>query len=260
MRRRAAAAAALAALAVAMGGLAACGGGEEAGSTKGDEPIVVSAASSLTTAFTAYADVFDGPAVRFSFAGSDALAAQIRQGVRPDVFAGANTELPRTLHAEGLVEKPVVFATNRLVLAVPLRSDKVTSLADLAEPGMTIAIGSESVPIGAYTREVLDRLGPARAQAILANVRSEEPDVNGIAGKLAQGAVDAAFLYATDIETARGLRGILLPARLRPRVAYAAAVVAGAPHPAAAGRFVAGPLHGAGATALSEASFGAAPR
>jgi molybdate transport system substrate-binding protein len=250
----------LAALSIAAGGLAACGGGEEAGSPKEDEPLVVSAAASLTSALTAYGDRFDGGRVRFSFAGSDALAAQIRQGVRPDVFAAADTALPQALHAEGLVGRPVVFATNRLVLAVPLRSDKVMGLTDLVRPGTTIAIGSESVPIGAYAREVLRRLGPARAQAILANVRSNEPDVRGIVGKLAQGSVDAGFIYASDVHGARGVRAILLPSGLRPRVEYAAAVVEGAPHPAAARRFVAGLLHGAGATALREADFGAPPR
>ena len=54
-----------------------------------------------------------------SFAGSDDLAAQIRQGVTPDVYAAANTSLPDDLYKDGLVEKPVVFATNTLVLAVP---------------------------------------------------------------------------------------------------------------------------------------------
>jgi molybdate transport system substrate-binding protein len=239
-----------AALALALGG---CGDGS-AGAN--GEPLVVSAASSLQRAFTAYGARFDGGRVRFSFAGSDELAAQIRQGVEPDVFAAASTALPEALHREGLVERPVVFAGNRLVLAVPAGSPTVRSLADLGRPGVTIAIGSASVPIGSYTRAVLDRL-PARARdAILANVRSEEPDVKGIAGKLAQGAVDAGFLYATDVEAAGGaLRAIALPDALEPQAAYGVAVVAGARHPAAARRFVDRLLHGDGARALRAAGF-----
>src|SRR5215212_3203937 len=97
-----------------------CAGG---GSSEGDRPpLVVSAASSLKTAFTGYGERLPGADARFSFAGSDELAAQIRQGVRPDVFASANTALPDELHADGLVESPVVFAANRLVLAVPADS------------------------------------------------------------------------------------------------------------------------------------------
>ena len=87
-------------------------------------------------------------------------------------------------------------------------------------------------------------------------MRSEEPDVAGIVGKLAQGAVDAGFVYATDVAAAGGaLRGIALPARLEPQVAYAAAVVRNAPHPAQARAFVAGLARGAGAQALRAAGF-----
>ena len=53
---------------------------------------------------------YDGAQLRFSFAGSDELAAQIRKGVKPDVFAAANTKLPEALAKEGRVETPVVFA------------------------------------------------------------------------------------------------------------------------------------------------------
>ncbi|HXE45254.1 MAG TPA: molybdate ABC transporter substrate-binding protein [Conexibacter sp.] len=234
--------------------LAACGSSGSGTTTRGGGgDLVVSAASSLTGAFTHYAASFG--AVRFSFAGSDELAAQIRQGVKPDVFASANTRLPDALYRAGLVGRPVVFAGNRLVIAVPAGSTKIHGVADLAKPGTTIAIGSASVPIGAYTRTVLGRLG-ARSRAVLADVRSEEPDVKSIVGKLAEGAVDAGFVYVTDVDATDGkLRAIELPAALQPSVAYGVAVVTGAPHAQAARRFVAGLLHGAGAADLRAAGF-----
>ena len=253
--RLAAAAAAIAA--IVMTSLTACGGEEGAQGPAPDPPdVIVAAASSLTSAFTTYADRYLGGEVRYSFAGSDELAAQIRQGVTPDVYAAANTALPDALHEEGLVEEPVVFAANQLVIAVPAEGGSVHSLADLERPGVTIAIGSESVPIGSYTREVLSRLSPAREQAILANVRSNEPDVKGIVGKLTQGAVDAGLVYLTDVRAAgKQLGTILLPSGLRPEVAYAAAVVEGAPHRAQARRFIAGLLHGRGLRAMRAAGF-----
>ena len=244
--------------AIAAVAMVACGSSSDNGSTIGDGggDLVVSAASSLTDAFPVYARSLDGT-VRFQFAGSDELAAQIRQGVKPDVFAAASPRFPEQLHAEGLVGRPVAFATNRLVLAVP-QDSPIRSLADLAKPRTTIAIGSAEVPIGSYTHDVLDRLGPAQSKAILANVRSEEPDVKGIVGKLAQGAVDAGFVYVTDVAAADAhLRAITLPARLQPQVVYEAAVVTGAPHPQAARRFVAGLLRGDAQTALKDAGFGA---
>jgi molybdate transport system substrate-binding protein len=219
-----------------------------------EDEVIVSAASSLETAFTAYAEKADIEA-RQSFAGSDELAAQIRQGVRPDVYAAANTTLPRELHREGLLEKPVVFASNSLVLAAPAGAG-IDALQDLTRPGTSIAVGAPSAPVGSYTRKVLDRLPPAERNAILANVRSEEPDVAGIVGKLTQGAVDAGFVYITDVLATRGeLRTIELPARLQPDVAYGAAVVKGAEHSDRASEFIDGLLHGPGADALAKAGF-----
>jgi molybdate transport system substrate-binding protein len=240
--------------ALLVGGLgampAACGGDDA------DGELVVSAAASLSEALPAYSEAAGYEDARFSFAGSDELAAQIRQGAAPDVFAAANTSLPDELHSEGLLERPVAFATNRLVLAVPSGSGGVRSLDDLTEPGTRIAIGDEDVPIGIYTREVLDRLPAPQSSAILANVRSSEPDVLGIAAKLTQGAVDAGFVYRSDVSASDGkLEGIELPARLRPDVAYAAAVVTDSPHRDEAAEFVDGLLSAEGRTALREAGF-----
>src|SRR6185503_2146129 len=118
---------------------------------------------------------------------------------------------------------------------------QVAGVEDLAKPGTTLAIGSEDVPIGSYTRDVLGRLGAKRSAAVLANVRSEEPDVKGIVGKLTQGAVDAGFVYVTDVDATNGaLRAIELPASLQPSVAYEVAVVSGSKHAAAARRVIAG--------------------
>lgn len=233
--------------------LAGCGGGDPG---SGKPALTVSAAASLKTAFTDYGEQFDGAAARFSFAGSDELAAQIEKGVEPDVFAAADTKLPDALYARGKVERPTVFAGNRLVLAVPADATRVGSLQDLEGGGVKLAIGSEDVPIGAYTRTILDKLPAGRRKAILGNVRSEEPDVAGITGKLTQGAVDAGFLYASDVRaTDDKLKAIELPDTLQPTVAYGVAVVKGAKHPEEAKAFIAGLLDGAGAQALKDAGF-----
>jgi molybdate transport system substrate-binding protein len=230
-------------------GLAACGGS--------DKPtLTVSAATSLKTAVTEYGEDFGDASVKASFAGSDELAAQIRQGVKPDVFASANTTLPDQLYKDGLVEKPVVFAANRLVLAVPASEAKVKRLADLAKPGTTIAMGSPSVPVGSYTRKVLDQLPAAQSKAILANVRSNEPDVGGVIGKVSQGAVDAGFVYITDVKAAGDtVREIDLPDALQPQVAYGVAVVKGSKHADQAQEFIDGLVNGDGRKRLDAAGF-----
>jgi molybdate transport system substrate-binding protein len=148
-----------------------------------------------------------------------------------------------------------VFAANELVLAVAPGSP-IDSVDDLARPGVKLVIGAEGVPVGDYARELLDRLPPDRRQAIAANIRSEEADVKGIVGKVAQGAADAGFAYSSDVAAAPDdLEAVALPARLAPRVAYAIAIVVGADDPQAARAFVAGLVDGAGRRALREAGL-----
>jgi molybdate transport system substrate-binding protein len=229
--------------------LAGCGDGDGA-------TMRVSAAASLKNAFEEYGAGFEGADVSFSFAGSDELAAQIRKGARPDVFAAANTKLPSQLSSEGLVERPVPIAANRLVLAVPTEGSSVSSLEDLDDDRVRLAAGSPSVPVGSYTRDVLAKLGARRAKAIERNIRSNEPDVSGVVGKVSQGAVDAGFVYVTDVQASGGrLRAIELPARLQPVVVYGAAVVKGAEHQTEAREFIAGLVGGAGQRALRDAGF-----
>ena len=238
--------------------LAVAGCGDDGGASASPR-LVVSAAASMTEALNACSPSFADADVRLSFGGSDELAAQIRQGVKPDVYAAANPKLPDALHAEGLLSEPVRFATNTFVLAVP-NDSKIDSIGDLTAKGVKLAIGSESVPIGSYTHETLAKLPAARSKAILANVRSNEPDVKGIVGKLTQGAVDAGFVYLTDVNATGGeLEAVELPPAVEPQVTYAAGIVRGAKRPDVARRYIDGLRRGACADALGRAGFGPAP-
>jgi molybdate transport system substrate-binding protein len=253
------------AVAAAMVLLAAgCGNNEaEGGDGSGDRArLVVSAAASMTEALEACAPEFgeaENADVRLSFAGSDELAAQIRQGARVDAYAAANTTLPEELYDEDLLSQPVEFATNEFVLAVPADSE-IDSVEDVAQPGTKVVVGSESVPIGSYTRESLAKLPPEQEQAILDNVVSNEPDVKGIVGKLTQGAGDAGFVYVTDVNATGGeLKAIDLPSELEPQVTYGAGVPTEAREPELGQAFVDGLTNGPCADALEEAGFGSAP-
>jgi molybdate transport system substrate-binding protein len=250
--RRAARPAATVLAALAAVGVAGCGGDE-------GSQLTVLAASSLQEALTAYGRQIPA-GVRASFAGSDQLAAQIRQGAPADVYAAADAAYPWRLHREGLAERPVVFAANRLVVAVPAGS-RISSLADLAAPGTALVIGDATVPVGQYTRQALDRLPEGERRAILANVRSEEPEVGSVLAKLTAGAADAGFVYLSDLRTApaQTLRQVPIPAPLQPDVVYAAAVLDKAPHPALARRYVAGLLAPRGQAELRRAGFLPAP-
>ena len=121
--------------------------------------LTIYAAASLTNVFP---KIDHGE--RYAFAGSNTLAAQIRQGAPADVFAAADTKLPAQLHAAGLCGKPVVFTRNALVVVVPRRNPAhVNALRDLARPGVKVVVAAAGVPVGDYTTKVLQRTGLARA-------------------------------------------------------------------------------------------------
>lgn len=191
---------------------------------------------------------------RYSFAGSDHLAIQIREGAPADVFASASPSYARDLYRRGLVERPRVFAENRLVVIVP-RSNPggIHAVADLARPGVRLVLGAPSVPAGKYARRALARLGLGAA---LQNVVSEEQDVKGVVGKVALGEADAGIAYVTDVEPVAGkVRTVAIPARGQPAVRYEIAVVGTSRHRAAARAYVARVLGKVGRSRLAAAGF-----
>jgi molybdate transport system substrate-binding protein len=215
-----------------------------------DGPLTVVAASSLTEVFEELA-----PDARFEFAGSDELATQIREGVKADVYAAASPRYPDELYADGLVEAPAIFATNRLVLIVPRENPAgIESVADLKRDGTRLVIGDEGVPIGDYTRKVLESLGE---EEVAAGAVSLEQDVKGVVGKVALGEADAGFVYASDVRpVANKVHVIELPAGATTEVLYPVAIVAGTEHRDEAREFVAVLLSEQGRAALERHGFG----
>jgi len=211
--------------------------------------ITVFAAASLTTVFPQI-----DPAPMYSFGGSNALAAQIRQGAPADVFASANTSLPEQLYAEGLVEKPVVFTRNALILIVPRSNPAhIHSVYDLRRAGTKLVVAAPGVPVGDYTRTVLHNLGLDDA---LANVVSNEIDVREVLAKVALGEADAGFVYTTDARTVRGkVATIGIRWSAQPIVRYAVAVVASSRHKALARAWVKRLLGKSAQAKLRDAGF-----
>jgi molybdate transport system substrate-binding protein len=194
--------------------------------------LTVFAAASLTNVFPRI-DLH----ARYSFGGSNTLAAQIQQGLPADVFASANTKLPWQLHRQGLVARPVVFTANRLVIVVaPGNPLHIAGVRDLERPGLRIVMAAAGVPVGDYTRTVLARLG---LSDLVGKAVSQETDVREVLAKVVLGEADAGFVYATDAKTVAGKVSVLrLPPGSQPRVFYAAAAVMSSSHLKAARAWV----------------------
>lgn len=228
---------------VAVLALAACAGG----SSSSGRPTVLAAAS-LTEVFGELGGA------DFAFAGSQALGAQVEQGAPADVIALADTERIQALVDDGLLERPQVFARNTLAIAVaPGNPKRVSTLADLARDDLIVVLADPSVPVGAYSRRVLDGAG------VKANARSLELDVKAALAKVTSGEADVTIVYATDI-TAAGEKaeGVTIPPADNVIADYPIAVVRDAPHRAAAQAFVRRVLSAEGQRALQSHGFLAA--
>jgi len=222
---------------------AACGGGDD------ERPLTVFAAASLT-------DIFEelDPVARFNFAGSDELATQLREGADADVYAAASPRYPEELVEEGLVDEPRIFATNRLVLVVPRENPAgIRSVRELSADGVRLVVGAQGVPIGDYTRTVLESMGAAD---VLANVVSQEEDVKGVVGKVALGEADAGFVYATDAAVAADdVTVVELPVGSQPPIEYQIAVVSSSENTEGAQAFIDLVLSDEGREQLEAAGF-----
>ena len=213
--------------------------------------INVYAAASLTQVFPRIART-----PRYSFAGSDQLATQIRQGAPADVFASASPKQSELLYHDGLLRRPVVFATNKLIVMVPRRNPAgIHSVYDLRRGGVKVIVGTPTVPVGAYTRQVLDSLGITAA--VMTNVVDQEPDVKGIVAKIALGEGDAGFVYKTDaLPVQKKVIAIAVPAWAQPPIRYEIGIVKASSHRAAATAFIKRVTSLRGRRLLVQAGFG----
>jgi molybdate transport system substrate-binding protein len=212
--------------------------------------LTVLAASSLTNVFPKIDSTN-----KYSFGGSDTLAAQIQQGAPADVFAAASLKYPEQLFQKGLVLKPVVFATNRLVVITPASNPAgIGKVFDLCRAGVKVIVGDRAVPIGSYTRQMLTNLG---LQCVLSNVVSNEQNVRDILTKISLGEADAGFVYITDAKTVPGkVKTFVLPGWAQPHVKYEIAVLKSSSNQAAGAAFIKKVLSKAGQKALAAAGFG----
>ncbi|SDN76558.1 molybdate transport system substrate-binding protein [Klenkia soli] len=226
------------------------GGGDLTGT------LTVFAAASLTDVFTDLGDqlMADNPelTITFNFAGSSALATQITQGAPADVFASANQKQMTVVTDAGLdADDPTVFTENVLEIAVPPGNPGgITGLADFGDADKTLAICAPDVPCGAAAETVFAAAG------ITAQPDTLEEDVRAALTKVELGEVDAALVYASDVQAAGdGVEGIEFPEAEDAVNEYPICTLTGASNPEAAQAFLDLVESDEGQQALTDAGF-----
>jgi molybdate transport system substrate-binding protein len=232
-----------------------------AGATSTEEhELIVSAAASLTAAFTeigtAFQDANPGTTVTFNFGPSDGLAGQIDEGAPVDVFASASSTWMDSVQDEGPgVTGRADFAKNRLAIIVPIDNPAgIEDINDLTEDGVKLVVAAEGVPAGDYARQIFENAGIT--DAAVANVVSNEEDVKAVITKVVSGEADAGIGYVTDVtpDVADQIDLIEIPDHINVIATYPIAVVNGTDDPDLAQAFV-GYVLGDGQVILASYGF-----
>jgi molybdate transport system substrate-binding protein len=197
-----------------------------AGGQKPSGELMVFAAASLTESFDAIGKQFEKKYpdvdVKFNYDASSNLATQINQGAPADVFASADQDnLQKTIDTGTVTPPPVVFAKNRLEIAVEKGNpQKIKGLADLEKSGLVVVLCDDPVPCGKYAAQSLQNAGVNITPA------SKEENAKATLSKVSIGEADASIVYVTDVKAAKGTAGgVRIPDKLNVIASYPMAVV-----------------------------------
>jgi len=214
--------------------------------------LVAFTAASLTGAFGEIGQVYKNEtniSVVFNFDGSQALRTQIENGAYADIFASANNKQMNAVKGDGLMNNGsvVIFTKNKLSLIVPKgNTAKIGNLTDLAKPGLKIVIGTKEVPVGDYAMQIINKLGndsafgPEYKKNVLANIISQETNVNYVVTKVALGEADVGFAYISDVtkDLASKVDKVQIPDEYNVIAEYPIGMLRESKYPAESQRFI----------------------
>jgi len=226
------------------------------------------AAASLTKSFNLiesnYTKLHPNVTFKADYDSSAVLEQQIANGAPADIFASADSANMQKATAAGLVASSQIFARNRLVVILPVSNPgHISTLKDLANPGVKIDIAAATVPVGKYTIQVLANMaksldyGPVYAAEVTKNVVSKEENDAAIVQKVQLGEADAGIVYVSDINpaTASQFVSITIPDNLNVIASYPIAALKNSAHSSDAQAFVQYVLSSAGQAVLKQYNF-----
>jgi len=233
--------------------VAACGQQPAPATVPARTTLTVFAAASLQPAFDKIGlklQVTQNIVTTFSYAGTQTLTMQLTQGAPADVFASADVAHMTSLQSAGLMHDSLLFAHNRLEIAVGKGNPKgVHTLADLARSGLVVVLADPSVPAGKYAAQALAKAG------VTVHPASLEQQVTGVLTKVAFGEADAGIVYVSDVVTSGKVDGVTIPNDQNVIADYVIGELQSASNSAGANAFIDLVLSADGQTILRAAGF-----
>ncbi|MDJ1181450.1 molybdate ABC transporter substrate-binding protein [Roseofilum sp. BLCC_M91] len=206
--------------------------------------LLISAASSLQDVMQEIGDIYRQQEqhiqLTYNFGASGSLRYQIEQGAPVDIYISAALKYMDALQAQDLLLPGTRknLLKNQMVLITAKRNSDISGFTQLKSDRIQkIAIGApESVPAGAYAKEVLESLHL---------YQSLEPkfvfakDVRQVLTYVETGNVDAGMVYRTDANISDRVKIIeFAPENTHSPIAYPVAIIRESKHPEAAQEFV----------------------
>ena len=200
--------------------------------------------------------------IEVTYAGSQALANQINFGAPADIFLAADLAQMNIVVQSGKVDGKAVkpFASNQLALLISKSAaNRVKDLKDLSKDGLRLCMANEKVPVGAYTRQMLQKaskkLGAEWLSKVRSNTVSLENNVSAVVTRISMDEADAGFVYQTDVLTAKQAVSVPIPKAWNVMARYYLAVPKEAPNAKIANKIVSLVLAKDGQTILAKYGF-----
>ncbi len=234
--------------------------------------LIVFAAASMTETLTElkakYEEAHPDVTIICNFDSSGTLKTQIQEGADCDLFISAAPKQMNALDASRdkdvnpdgldfvLQGSRVNLLENKVALVVPEGNPKgvksFDQLVELLKAGdVFFVMGNSDVPVGQYTRKILDYYGLDEEELARAGLITYGTNVKEVTTQVKEGSVDCGVVYGTDAFSA-GLEVVeTAAAEMCGQVIYPAAVLNVSRNPEAARAFL-DYLRGEEATAVFE--------
>jgi molybdate transport system substrate-binding protein len=171
--------------------------------------------------------------------------------------------MQRVVDKSLIAEAPAVFVKNLPVISIPADNKAgIASPKDLSKSGVKLVLAAPEVPIGNYSRQIIDKLaadpayGSAWKDATLGNLVSNEANVRAVLTKVELGEADAGIVYKTDaLVSGPKVKTVAIPDSANVIATYPIAVVKSSQNAAAAAAFIAFVRGPEGQKLLQDAGF-----